>query len=201
MSRPQTCSKCGEEVRYGVRGGVRGWLHRDEKDHLALFGTLWTPEDQARVEASLAEMASRGKADKKTETLPSDDDDDGSDVWDTIPEPEVRCTPVPIEDLRPRSGILQMVNLIVKTDGWDLKAITRARGPWVGARGQVLSISDHHKVSALGPKVDNGQRFVVACWRDMKFESGYVGLIREGKVYPETLNSNDIKKFIKEPPP
>jgi hypothetical protein len=200
VTAPQTCSRCGQEVRYGKRGGITGWLHREDVDHMPIFGgPLWTPELQARLEASLAEMAARGKADKKKDSDPTNEDD-GPDVWDAIPEPEVRCTDVPITDLRPRSGILQMVNLINRTDGWTLKRITYARGPWVGARGQVLSISDHHKVSALGPVLDTGQRFVVASWRDMEFKTGYVGVIRGRVIYPEPRNSNDIKTFIKEPP-
>lgn len=49
MPRPQTCSRCGEEVRYGTREGVTGWLHRGEVDHLPIFGQIFTPEMAAEA--------------------------------------------------------------------------------------------------------------------------------------------------------
>ena len=119
MTRSQTCAKCGQEVRYGKREDITGWLHRDpDIDHLPLFGgPLWTPELQADLEASLAEMAARGNA--------RDKDDAPEPEWlgDEIPEPEIACHTIEVSDLRPRSGILGMANLILgrnkdKVQGW-----------------------------------------------------------------------------------
>lgn len=200
MTRAQTCAKCEEEVRYGKRGDVTGWLHRDpDADHWPAFGTLWTPEHQAQADRAIRERLAAKKGAGKAE----EDEEEDADNWDSIPEPEVRCTDVDASIFPPRSGILQIINLIEKTDGWDLRRITYARGPYVGARGQVLSISDHHKVSAVGPIVegdglDSGQRFVVASWRDLKFDAGYTGLIRDRVVYPTIANSTALKAWIKE---
>ena len=67
MTRPQTCSRCGEEVRYGQRGGVTGWLHREDKDHLPGFGRLWTPQDSERPFFELDRLRVRpvGEADEE----------------------------------------------------------------------------------------------------------------------------------------
>lgn len=197
MRKPEYCSRCGEEVRYGVRGDLKGWLHRDpEVDHMALFGVLWTPELQEGIEASVAEMRLRGKVDKSKVAEPEEE----KESWDEIPEPEIPARDFDPADIRPRSGLLQMYNLIGRTDGWEVKRLRFYRGPYLGAKGQVLSIDDQHRLSALGPAVDSGQRFVVGSWRNMEFDFGYIGVIRGDKVYPEHASSTAIKDFIKEPP-
>ena len=195
MTAPQTCSRCGEEVRYGVRADVKGWLHREEKDHLPLLGELWTPDLQKGIDYALAEMASRGKADKAKAAEPEEDE---KESWDEIPEPEVPPRDFDPADMRPRSGLLQMYNLLDKTPGWEVKRLRFYRGPYLGARGQVLSIDDQHRLSGLGPVVDNGRRFVVGSWRNMEFDYGYLGVIRGDKVYPDFGNSTALKAFIKE---
>lgn len=200
MTAPQTCSRCGEEVRYGKRDGITGWLHREDVDHLPLFGALWTAEDQARVEASLSEMASRGKADKRTEVA-EPVDDEAPDVWAEVPKPFVTAQPVGPEDFPPRSGIRQIHSLASKTDGWEVANFTLAIGPYVGARGQVLSISDSVKMVLRGPGVDNGRRVAVASWRDGAFDFAYTGILRDGIVYTEPANSTALKAWIKETPP
>jgi len=55
----EICSRCGEEVRYGTRGDVTGYLHREDKDHLPGFGRLWTAEDSARHQAELDRLRVR----------------------------------------------------------------------------------------------------------------------------------------------
>lgn len=199
MTRPQTCSKCGQEVRYGQRGDVKGWLHRDpDADHMPLFGgPLWTPELQEKIEASLAEMASRGKADKKADAV---EEPDAPDVWAEVPEPYVTAQPVGPDDFPPRSGIRQIYNLAEKTDGWEVANFTLAIGPYVGARGQVLSISDSVKMVMRGPGVDNGRRVAVASWRDGAFDFAYTGILRGGVVYTDAANSATLKAWIKETP-
>jgi hypothetical protein len=201
MTRPQTCSRCGQEVRYGVRGGIKGWLHRDpDVDHMPLFGgPLWSPELQARLEASLAEMAARGKADKKKDSGPAEEEDQ-PDKWAEVPEPYVTAQPVGPGDFPPRSGIRQIYNLVEKTKGWEVANFTLAIGPYVGARGQVLSISDSVKMVMRGPGVDSGVRVAVASWRDGSFDSAYIGILKGNTVHTQPANSNALKAWIKEIP-
>jgi hypothetical protein len=201
MTRPQTCSRCGEEVRYGVRGGIKGWLHRDpEVDHMPLFGgPLWTPELQARLEASLAEMAARGSSDKKKKQE-SEEPAEEKQKWDEVPEPCVTAQPVGPDDFPARSGIRQIYNLVEKTAGWEVVNFTLAIGPYVGARGEVLSISDSVKMVMRGPGVDSGVRVAVASWRDGAFDSAYTGILKGNTVHTQPANSNALKAWIKETP-
>lgn len=196
----ETCSRCGEEVRYGVRDGVKGWLHRDPGvDHAAAFGVLWTPELQVRLDAAQAEMASRGKADKKKADSEAEEDE-APDVWAEVPEPFVTAQPVGPEDFPPRSGIRQIHSLATKTAGWDVVGFTLAIGPYMGSRGQVLSISDSVKMVMRGPTVDSGVRVAVASWRDGAFDFAYTGILKDGVVTTEPTNSNGLKAWIKETP-
>lgn len=206
MTRPLTCRKCNEEVRYGVRSGVTGWFHRESKDHEPAFGSYWTPEMQAKLDAGLADMKARGKADKKSDAPPVDDDD-GPDEWAEVPEPYVTAQPVYVEDFTPQSGIRQIYNLAMGLNKkspvtwWEVAGLTLAIGPYVGARGQVLSISDSVKMVLRGPEVDNGRRVAVASWRDGSFDFAYTGILKDGIVTTEPANSNALKAWIKEPPP
>ena len=196
MTRSQTCAKCGQEVRHGKREDITGWLHRDpDIDHLPLFGgPLWTPELQADLEASLAEMAARGNA--------RDKDDAPEPEWlgDEIPEPEIACHTIEVSDLRPRSGILGMANLILgrnkdKVQGWELRRLTHTRGPYVGARGQVLSIDDFIVLGAAGPE----NRVAVAAWRNYDYDFGYAGVIDAAskKIRTTPANSTELRSWIK----
>lgn len=195
MSRPQRCARCGEEVRYGRRGDLTGYLHRDDADHFAAFGVVLTPEVWDGAMAAIRTRLTERKGTKSDE-----DDDTEAEQWDTVPEPEIRAVEVDPDSFPDRSGIKQIINLLVKTPGWEITSISHARGPYVGARGQVLSISDHHKVSALGAEVDSGRRFVVASWRDLKFDAGYIGVTKDRVVHPNAANSTALKAWIKETP-
>lgn len=53
MAASENCGRCGEEVRYGARGLILGYLHREDVDHAPIFGTPWTPEFEAQLEAQL----------------------------------------------------------------------------------------------------------------------------------------------------
>jgi hypothetical protein len=201
VTRPQTCSRCGEEVRYGRRDGILGWLHRDPAvDHMPLFGgPLWSPDLQVRLEASLAEMAARGSTDKKKKQE-SEEPAEEKQKWDEVPEPYVTAQPVRPEDFPPRSGIRQIYSLVEKTDGWEVVNFTLAIGPYVGARGEVLSISDSVKMVMRGPGVDSGTRVAVASWRDGEFDSAYTGILKGKVVWTEPANSTALKAWIKEIP-
>lgn len=205
VTRPLICRKCDEEVRYGRRADVTGWFHREDKDHEPAFGSYWTPEMQAKLDAGLLALRERGKADKKKEAEPVDDED-GPDKWAEVPEPYVTAQPLTAADLAPRSGMLKIYNLATgrnkdKVQGWEVVGLTLAIGPYVGARGQVLSISDSIKMVFRGPGVDNGRRVAVASWRDGAFDFAYTGILKGGTVYTQPANSNALKAWIKEPPP
>lgn len=61
MPRPETCSICGEEVRWGWRPGLTSpqgpgsgfWMHREDVDHTPILGRIMTPEDIAEQERQL----------------------------------------------------------------------------------------------------------------------------------------------------
>jgi len=183
-------------VRYGKRGDITGWLHRDpDVDHLPLFGELWTPEKQQAAMDAIATRLAEKKGAKAA------DDDDEVEHWDEVPEPYVTAQPVGPEDFPPRSGIRQIHNLATKTPGWDVVDFTLAIGPYVGGRGQVLSISDSVKMVLGGPEVDSGRRVAVASWRDGAFDFAYTGILKGSTVYTEPANSNALKAWIKEPLP
>lgn len=202
----ETCSTCGQEIRFGVRNptpqwpGPR-WLHRDpadDADHIPTHGTLIGTEGWAAIEANKNAMVAerKGKKDSKA----ADEEEDNEPVIVDLPEPEIRATPIPVTDLPPRSGIRQVANLIEKTDGWTLRTLTRSRGPYVGARGQVLSISDMILIRASGEEVDGvrgNRRFVVASWRDGKFDFAYVGTIAHGVAIPRAANATELKAWIR----
>lgn len=209
----QTCSRCGQEVRYGQRGLVTGWLHREDVDHQPIFGHIWTPEDQEHVEREYREVV-RTMEDGTTYTTAEFDilkDKDaerrkrrlaefrseGPDHAPPIPEPEVRAHPLEVADLRPGSGMRQIATLVTKTDGWELRRVTGSRGPYVGSAGGVLSISDTIVIGARGPEVDEGVKVAVASWRDDSFDFAYAGLIRGDRCFTHKVNATELKTWIK----
>lgn len=50
-SQPTLCATCGEEVRWGGRAGVVGWLHREDVDHAVILGQPFTGELREKAEA------------------------------------------------------------------------------------------------------------------------------------------------------
>lgn len=216
MSRPETCSRCGEEVRWGWRHGRQAYWHRLDVDHLPLFGTIITPEMRAEHDR-LADVV-RSRVNEKTgetEWYTSRtyhthgvsktpdlrwlrEDEEGEDAVGTLPEPEQRATPVEVTDLPARSGMRQIANLVVKTPGWELRRLTKARGPYLGAAGKMLGISDSLVLGAVGPRgVDESRPGAVASWRDGAYDSGYIGYIAEGVFATDPANSTELKDWIK----
>lgn len=207
------CSRCGEEVRYGKRGLTTGWLHRVDPDHVAILGHIQTPEEAAEIVRQDREVI-RFDDDGKPYTTAEfdilrDKDVDrrrrrlaelhGEDIDApvVIPEPEVPCHPVTADDFPPRSGTRQIFNLVSK-QGWELVSATHCRGPYLGADGTVLSISDSAVVRARGPaRIDGSVPFAVASWRDGKFDFAYVGLIHEGRLGSRKVDSSTMKNWIK----
>jgi len=115
------------------------------------------------------------------------------------PEPEVLATPVEPKDDRVPGGVRTITNLLAKTDGWELVNLTYARGPYVGAKGEVLSISDSIVLRARGPEVDGRLRYAVGSWRDGKFDSAYILTRKPGTERYESrpANASELKAWIK----
>jgi len=174
-------------------------MHRDQADdldHAVILGTPWTPELQAKIDASLAAMAERGSADTKKkqekETEPEEKDE-----WDTVPPPEIPVHPVDIDSFPPRSGIRQMFNVADRHPEWEVRSLTACRGPFVGSSGRVLSISDSVLMKMRGPMVDTGRQVAVAFWRDGKFNFAWTGILRGDVVATQPANSEGLKAFIR----
>lgn len=119
-------------------------------------------------------------------------------VVEPLPPVEVWAHDVDPADFAPRSGIKQVINLIGKTDGWELVSVRHARGPYVGSKGELLSISDTHVVKARGPVgLDGDRRVAVASWRDGKFDFAFTGTIQGGRLSPTKVDATTLKNWIK----
>ena len=135
-----------------------------------------------------------------------------------IPEPEVARHDLDPTSFAPTSGIAQVVNLVTgvtrrmpsgksskskkhppMAPGWELRRLTGARGPYLGADGTILSVSDTVVLGARGPEVDGGVAIAVASWRDGDFDTAYVGRLKDGVVKVEPVNATELKAWIKEP--
>lgn len=205
----ETCGRCGLEVRFGVRPSPARppadqdspyWMHRDvadDLDHAVVHGTPWTPELQAKIDASLVEMAARGKVDKKKQQEQAEEPEE-KDMWAEVPAPEVLSHDVDVATFAPRSGIRQIYTLATKTPGWEVRRLTASRGPYVGARGQVLSIDDCVVMGMLGQTTLDGETQVaVASWRSGSFDFAYTGMLKDNVVRTTPVNSNGLKAFIR----
>lgn len=111
-----------------------------------------------------------------------------------IPAPEITSTDLADGDERIPGGCKQIVNLAVKS-GWERRRLTYARGPYVGGKGEVLSISDSIVLGVRGPQVASARRFAVASWRDGKFDFGYIGSTDQPRA--TKASSKEIKAWIK----
>lgn len=183
------CEHCGEVVKYGWRHGQAGWWHRHDPGHSST-----TP----RV--------------AQEDTTP-----------EPIPPVEVCAHDVDPTDFAPTSGIRQIANLVsgatrvtpagksstskkhpAMAEGWELVNLHHARGPYMGSKGECLSISDTHVLRARAVRLDGTVDIAVASWRDGKFDFAYIGTIRDGNLSPHRVSSDDLKGWIKgsyEPPP
>jgi hypothetical protein len=207
------CSRCGEEVRYGKRGLTTGWLHRVDGDHVAILGHIMTPEEAANLvhqDREVVRYFDDGTSYTTAEfDILRDKDVDrrkrrlaelhgtAVDAPVVIPEPEVPQRPVTVDDFAPRSGTRQVFNLVAK-QGWEMVSATFTRGPYLGADGSVLSISDCHVQRSRGPRrIDGSLPVAVASWRDGSFDFAYVGVISDGRLESRKVDSNTMKKWIK----
>lgn len=237
VTGPQTCSKCGQEVRYGKRDGITGWLHREAVDHMPMFGRLWTPEDSARQDAELDRLRCRpvGTFDEEKQVQPIEFytsrgyglKGDALKAYQAEHHPEDKVLPpvevfshpiTPDDPLVPQGARLlaELVTGVTRVTpkgksskspkhppmapGWELRRLTHARGPYVGANGECLSISDTIVLGARQSGLDDGYRIAVASWRDGSFDFAYTGVVKGGIVATTAANSNALKAWIKDNP-
>lgn len=117
-----------------------------------------------------------------------------------LPPVEVACHPVEPRDPLVPGGVRTITNLLSK-QGWELRRLTHARGPYVGSKGKVLSISDTIVLGAREPEtlgLDRPVRVAVASWRDGKFDFAYRGGILGGRlISTESANAVGLKNWIK----
>lgn len=172
------CARCGNEVRWGWRPGLRApvrpgagfWMHREETDHIPVLGQMVTEEMRAEVDRQLD--LPRTKEDGTVYTTREFDiarmkkpareaaEEEEEIVTEPIPEPEVRSTLIEIDDERMPGGAKQIINLARK-NGWTVWA-TYSRGPRIHASlGTLLEVSDYVVVRM---RLDGGDRRAVASW-------------------------------------
>lgn len=209
------CGRCGEEIRHGVREGITDWWHREAVDHHAILGRAATTEDLAELERQYTQVV-RTYEDGSTYTTAEHDIARDKDVDRRrrrqaelrgeplqtevfVPPVETACHPVDVDSFAPRSGIRQVVNLVARS-GWELRRLTHARGPYIGAGGEVLSISDSVVLGATGPdRLDGTTPVAVASWRDGKFDFAYTGIIKDGRLSTTKADATTMKGWIKAP--
>lgn len=217
--RSATCARCGQEVRHGIRNGITAWLHREDVDHIAILGQPVTPEMLAEIDRQNREVI-RTYEDGTEYTTAEHDILKDKDVdrrrarmaelrgeplqtEHFIPPIEVPCHPVDPDSFPARSGIRQVISLVAKTEGWELRRLTHARGPYIGANGECLSVSDTIVLGASRPArcwaggFDVGTRIAVASWRDGKFDHAFIGTIRDGALNPQLVDATTMKRWIK----
>lgn len=214
--KSETCSRCGEEIRFGTRGNTTGWLHRGTVDHAAILGRIMTADDVADVERQMDLPRTRmvvkdGIEVEETYTAREFDlaryrkskkyreaEDEPDEPADLLPPVEIECHPLTPADLPPRSGCRQVVNLVNKTEGWELISLNHSRGPYIGTGGKVLSISDRVLLKARGlVRFDGYVSIAVASWRDGKFDSAYIGRAQGGDIAVSAANATELKDWIK----
>lgn len=114
-----------------------------------------------------------------------------------IPPVERPCEPFDPSTLSPRSGVRQIIK-VVHDNGWDLRSITSSRGPYMGSKGEMLSISDSLVLRSRGPvSLDGTYRIAVASWRDAKFDFAFIGTVKDGHASVTKANSDEMKDWIR----
>lgn len=192
------CSRCGEEIRFGTRNDVKGWHHRERTDCVPRHGHSEPPREEYVAEPTEEELAAEALQNAKVEVYAHD---------------------VPLTDFTPQSGIRQIGNLVSgitrlmpngKTSkslkhppaapGWELVNLHHARGPYIGAKGEVLSISDTHVLRARAVRLDGTVDIAVASWRDLKFDFAFIGTIKDGRLSPRKVGSDELTTWTKGTP-
>lgn len=220
----ETCSRCGQRVLWGYRDGIGPrWLHRENVDHEPMFGQVHTTEMAAAIEAALDEprhraktgtapgrfwpgigepeltvytarehdLAKMSKAKRDQVAADSEDDEEESEL-----EPvEVFAEDVDRKDPRVPQGVR---NVLKKVDAaeWRVLSLRYSRGPYLGAKGGSLGVSDFVVLKVRGG-LDSDPMAGVASWRNGK--SHTVWLLR-GRRNPEPTTITALKICIEENP-
>ena len=186
MTEPLTCSRCGEEVRYGWRAGRTSieqqripqppagfWMHRDpDADHAVVLGQASWMTDWSAVAEQRAVYAAGGPVEPEGEAPDVEVlDEDGEVVkpivekpertWD-IPPPEVTATPIDIGDPRLPQGAKDKINL-ARTNGWRVTAHYSRAARVHASHGNLLSVSDFVVMRCA---LDGTDKIAVASWTD-----------------------------------
>lgn len=181
MAASETCSVCGEGVRWGWRNGREAYWHRLEVDHHPKFGALiyrpWDrPEDKVVVEKVVEPV--------EVWCMPTDITGKRIFVGFTDGPPAINQIP---------GGAKTIVKM---AKGWTVKRATYARGPYLGANGDSLGVSDTFALIVEG-WVDGSLRQAVASWRDGKFDWSWT--IVDHRLH-ERANSKSLRSFVKGEP-
>lgn len=192
------CSRCGQEIRFGTRDGVKAWHHREQVDHVPRHGHAVPPRERREPEPTEEELAHQALQNAPVEIYAHDVDP---------------------ADFPAQSGIRQIANLVSgetrvmpngkasksmkhppMAPGWELVNLHHARGPYRGSKGEVLSISDTHVLRARRVRLDGTVDIAVASWRDLKFDFAFIGTIRNKALDPRKVGSDELKDWIKGSP-
>ena len=149
----EICSRCGEEIRLGVRDGFYGWWHREDVDHRPGHGLLAEQADWEAIESELHKPRERLDTDGELEIYTTARHDaeklknpeqrraaiaeldarEGKDAAVALEPIEVRCQPLPL-DARGRDVTAEVAGV----DGRPRTATIP------GGATQVLSLIEKH---------------------------------------------------------
>lgn len=192
------------------------WMHRDPSvDHMPIFGQRVTAEDFEEIEQqrhltryteddepyTTAEYDFRRMSKRKRDQLEADAPDDDEEGHDDIEPVEVRtinlpnkgrvfigCSDGTVAVAQVPGGVRTILNLAAKI-GWEVERLTYARGPYLGANGKSLGVSDSVVLLVRGPIVDGTPLLGVASWRDAKSDWAW-------RVHNKTTTSVGAKALI-----
>lgn len=189
------CDVCKEEVRFGTRGRITGFLHREEKDHNVRFGPPGPSPAEAEAQrlAWVAAHAEYVDTEKK-ERIPADTPPEVRSVpLDPDGPTEVRRSDgtVTIEEL---PGGARTVRNAARAAGWTITRATYARGPWPHATQDAAT----GIVDTVVLTLRRGPQRVTALWKNNSFEWALVWL-KPGRE-SHRVNSKVMKAFIKAAP-
>jgi hypothetical protein len=194
-------------------------MHREPTDHQVALGNLFTDADKAEAERQRHLPRVRIDKDGNEEhyttaelehrALKKSIREDEDDYVPPSPEP-IECyateinhkgtTDVTIVDGSVRQvttpgGARTILNLAAKV-GWEVLRLSYSRGPYIGARGESLGVSDILILVVRAPIVDGIVNGGVASWRDDK--SDWAWLVSDGKT--TNVGVRELTTFMKESP-
>lgn len=105
---------------------------------------------------------------------------------------EQERTPIDVDDRRCPAGARSLIKAGA-VHGWELARLTYSRGPYIGARGQVLKICDW---VVLGLLDRTNHRAGVGCWRDGTPASMWLG--RAGQM-TEKVTFTELRQALANP--